>query len=114
MTSTGVKPTKKKIEAALKMGQPQNQSQVWSILRRVYVLSNIIAPTVVWTDRHTKSFSESKLINRIDEYVSCSQAPKDTRDNSPEQQVCNKMCLKEYRSMLLGGRINIYTNHKKF
>ena len=33
MTSTGVKPMKKKIEAALKMGQPQNQSQVWSILR---------------------------------------------------------------------------------
>ena len=80
MTPTGVKPMKKKIEAALKMEQPQNQSQLWSILRRIYVLSNIIAPTVIWTERHIKSFSESKLINRSDEYLSRSQSSNDSRD----------------------------------
>ena len=52
---------KKKIEAALKIGQPQ---KVRNILRRSYVLSNIIAPTVVWTERHTKLFRENNLISR--------------------------------------------------
>ena len=80
MTRTGVKPIKKKIKAALKIEQPQNQTQVRSILRRIYVLSNIIAPKVVWTERHTKSFSKNNLIGRSDEYLSRSQSSNDSRD----------------------------------